>query len=96
MTERVARLGLRIETGSEADLEELAKPAVDLREQLLELDIESAEPATLGQARPVRAPEIFVAGALTIMLTLSSGLLAGLNRDSEVVDLPQWRAQREA
>ena len=52
MTERVARLGLRIETDSEADLEELAKPAVDLREQLLELDIESAEPATLGQASP--------------------------------------------
>jgi hypothetical protein len=97
MTEQVARLGLRMETDSKADLEERAKPAVDLREQLLELDIESAEPATLGQAPPgTRAGEIVVAGALTGMLPLSSGLLTELNRDSEVVDLPQWRAQREA
>jgi hypothetical protein len=36
MTERVARLGLRMETDSKVDLEELAKPAVDLREQPLE------------------------------------------------------------
>lgn len=79
MTERVARLGLRIETDPEADAEELAKLAVDLREQLLELDIESADPATAGSAPPgTRAGEIFVAGALTVMLTLSSGLLTGL------------------
>jgi hypothetical protein len=97
MTERAARLGLRMETNSEADLEELAKPAVDLREQLRELDIESAGPGALGQAPPgTCAGEIVVAGALTGMLPLSSGLRTGLNRDSEVVDLPQWRAQREA
>jgi hypothetical protein len=97
MIERVARLGLRMETDSEVDLEELAKLAVDLRKQLLELDIESAGPGTLGPAPPcTRAGEIVVAGALTGMLPLSSGLLTGLNRDSEVVDLPQWRAQREA
>ena len=79
MTERVARLGLRIETDPEADADELAKLAVDLREQLLELDIERADPATAGPAPPgTRAGEIFVAGALTVMLTLSSGLLTGL------------------
>ncbi|MGH3798683.1 MAG: effector-associated constant component EACC1 [Pseudonocardiaceae bacterium] len=79
MTEWLARLGLRIETDPEADAEELAKLAVDLREQLLELDIERADPAIAGQAPPgTRAGEIFVAGALTVMLAHSSGLLTAL------------------
>lgn len=79
MTERVAQLGLCIEAGSEADAEELAALAVQLREQLLELDIESAEPATLGQAPPgTRAGEVLVAGALTVMLAQSSGLLTAI------------------
>ncbi len=79
MTERVARLGLSIETDSEADAEELAKLAVDLREQLLELDIESADPATGGQAPPgTRAGEVFAAGAVTVMLALSKKLLTAL------------------
>jgi hypothetical protein len=79
MTERVARLGLCIETGSEANAEELAGLAVDLREQLLDLDIERADPATAGQAPPgTRAGEIFVAGALTVLLALSQKLLTAL------------------
>jgi hypothetical protein len=79
MTERVARLGLCIETGSEADAEELAELAVDLREQLLELDIERADRVAAGQAPPgTRAGEIFVAGALTVMLAMSQKLLTAL------------------
>lgn len=79
MTEQVARLGLCIETVPEAEAEELAVLAVQLREQLLELDIESAEPATVGEAPPgTRAGEILVAGALTVMLAQSSGLLTAL------------------
>lgn len=79
MTERVARLGLYIEADPEADAEELAELAVRLREQLLELDVESADPATAGQAPPgTRAGEIFVAGALTVMLALSKKLLTAL------------------
>jgi hypothetical protein len=79
MTERVARLGLCVETDSEADFEELAGLAVDLREQLLELDIECADPVIAGQAPPgTRAGEIVVAGALTVMLALSKKLLTAL------------------
>lgn len=79
MTGRFARLDLCIESDSEADAEELTKLAVDLREQLLELDIERADPAISGQAPPgTRAGEIFVAGALTVMLAQSSGLLTAL------------------
>lgn len=79
MAERIARLDLAIEAGPGIDAEELAALAVQLRTQLLELDIESAEPATLGQAPPgTRAGEVLLAGALTVMLAQSSGLLTAV------------------
>jgi hypothetical protein len=79
MTERVVRLGLCIDAGPEADAAELDELAVQLREQLLELDIECADRATVGQAPPgARAGEILLAGALTVMLVQSSGLLTAL------------------
>jgi hypothetical protein len=79
VTERVARLGLRIVAGPEADAAELAGLAVDLRDQLLELDIECADHATAGQAPPgARAGEMLVAGALSVMLAQSSKLLTAL------------------
>ncbi|HKR51935.1 MAG TPA: hypothetical protein VJT72_20615 [Pseudonocardiaceae bacterium] len=50
-----------------------------LREWLLELDIESVDLVTAGRAPSgTRSGEIFVAGAMTVMLALSSGLLAAL------------------
>ncbi|MGH3720231.1 MAG: hypothetical protein ACRDRI_15575 [Pseudonocardiaceae bacterium] len=49
MTGRVARLGLCIEAGPDADAEELT---VQLREQLLELDIKRADRVTAGPAPP--------------------------------------------
>jgi hypothetical protein len=79
MTERITRLDLCIAAGPEADTEELAVLAVQLREQLLELDIESAEPTTVGQAPPgTRAGEVLLAGVLTVMLAQSSGLLTAV------------------
>lgn len=79
MTERIGRLGLRIEAGPEADTAELDELAGQLRDQLLELDIECADRATVGQAPPgARAGEILLAGALTLMLVQSSGLLTAL------------------
>ncbi|MGH3829026.1 MAG: hypothetical protein ACRDRS_01025 [Pseudonocardiaceae bacterium] len=79
MTERLARLGLRINAGPHADAERLDELAVQLREELLELDIERAERTTAGQAPPgTRAGEILVAGALTVLLAQSSGLLTAL------------------
>jgi hypothetical protein len=79
MTERVGRLDLCIEAGPEADAAELDELAVHLRGQLLELDIEGADRATAGQAPPgARAGDILLAGALTVMLVQSSGLLTAL------------------
>lgn len=75
----LARMGLCIETDLDAGPEELAELAVQLREQVLELDIESAEPTTAGRApQGTRTGEILVAGALTVMLAQSSGLLTAL------------------
>jgi hypothetical protein len=75
MTEPVARLELCITTDAEAEAEELARLAVQLRHELRELDIESAEPATAGPAPPgTRAGEFLTAGALIVMLVRSPEL----------------------
>jgi Effector Associated Constant Component 1 len=92
MTDRLARLDLCIEEGPDAGADELAELAVQLRKRLLELDIESAEPATAGQAPPgTRAGELLVAGALTVMLAQSSGLLTAL-----VETVQSWVSHRGA
>lgn len=79
MTERVTRLDLHIAAGLEADAAELAELAMDLREQLLELDIERVDQVTVGPVPPgARTGEIFLAGALTVLLAQSSKLLTAL------------------
>jgi hypothetical protein len=79
MTERVIRLDLRIETDREADDADLLTLARQLRGHLLELDIESAEPTSAGLAPPgTRGGELFVAGALTVMLAQSPELFTAL------------------
>lgn len=72
MTEQVARLGLCIETDPKVEADELARLAVQLRQELLELDIESVEPATAGTPPPgARTGELLTAGALIVMLLRS-------------------------
>ena len=79
MTERIARLSLRIDAGPEAEAEELAQRAVELRRELLELDIEFAEPAAAGPAPPgTRGDEFLIAGALIVTLVRSPGLVKAL------------------
>jgi hypothetical protein len=79
MGERIIRLGLYIETGSEADAEELAELAGQLGDQLLELDIERVDPVTDGQTPAgTRAGDVVVAGALMVSLIQSSGLLSAV------------------
>lgn len=80
MIERVVPLGLSIRADREdADAEELAELAAQLRGQLLELDVERVDLAVRGQAPPgTRAGDALVAGALVISLVQSSGLLTAL------------------
>jgi hypothetical protein len=85
MTERFIQLTLCIDTDSEADAEELTVLAVDLRGLLLELDIESADLVTGGQAPPgTRTGEVFVVGALSVMLARSKELL------TKFIESVQW------
>lgn len=91
MTEQVVQLTLRIETDSEADAEELAMLAVDLRGLLLELDIESADRLTRSQAPPgTRSGGMFVAGALTVILARSKELV------TKLLESVQWWVSRVA
>lgn len=79
MTEQVGQLDLCIEAGSDAEADELAALAGQLRELLLTLDVESAEPATAEPAAPgSRSGGMFLAGALTVVLTQSPELLSHL------------------
>lgn len=79
MTERVIQLDLRIETDGEADDENLLMLARQLRGHIRELDIESAKPTSAGLAPPgTRGDELFVAGALTVMLAQSPELFTAL------------------
>lgn len=79
MTEQVGQLDLRIEAGSDAEADELAALAGQLRELLLTREVESAEPATAEPAAPgSRSGGMFLAGALTVVLTQSPELLSHL------------------
>src|SRR5262249_53362309 len=73
------RLDVSIEADSGADPAESAAMAMQLREWLLLLDIESAGLTAAGQAPPrTRSGGMFVAGALTVMLAQSSELFSKL------------------
>jgi hypothetical protein len=80
MIERVVSLNLCIESGLEdVDAQELAELAIQLRGQLLELDVERVDLAVGGETPPgTRSSEAFVAGALVVSLAQCSGLLTAL------------------
>jgi hypothetical protein len=78
MDERI-QLSLRVDAGGDADAEEVAKIAAQLRRELLDLDleVEAVEFARTGPA-PVgsKAVDVLAVGTLLITLAKSSGLAA--------------------
>lgn len=73
--DQLIRVGLRVDAGEEADSEELAKLAMQLRAQLLELDVERVDLVSVGPAQEgTHADEALMAGALIVSLIPSSGL----------------------
>ena len=55
MEERPATLGIQVELGPDADAEEVAEATLQLRRELLDLDVEAVEPAQRPASRR-RAP----------------------------------------
>jgi hypothetical protein len=70
-----ARLGVQVDLGSQAEAEEVAEATLQLRRELLELDVEAVELARAGKPPPgTRAVDLIALGALVVTVA-NSGLL---------------------
>ena len=81
MNPQAADLELSVDAGPGADDDELERLARSLRAELLELDLDSVEPAATGPAPDdARAIEALMVGALVVRLARDSEALASLVR----------------
>jgi hypothetical protein len=72
MEERPATLGIQVELGPDADDEEVAKATLQLRRELLDLDVDSVDLPTASQPPPgTRGMELAALGALLVSVTQS-------------------------
>jgi len=78
MEERPTTFDIRVAAGSDADPEEVAEATLQLRRELLELDVESVEIPPAGEPPPgSRAVELAALGTLVVTVTQSQ-LLASV------------------
>ncbi len=85
MLDDALQLTIQVDAGPDADDAELDEATARLRQQLLELDVQSVERQRAGDAPPgTRGPDMLVLGGLVVGLTRSpemlkmvSGLLQG-------------------
>jgi hypothetical protein len=67
MEEQPATLGIQVAVGPDADPEEVAEATLQLRRELLDLDVEAVELARGGEPPPgTRAVELAALGALVV------------------------------
>lgn len=72
MEERPATLGIQVELGPDADDEEVAEATLQLRRELLDLDVDSVDLPTASQPPPgTRGMELAALGALLVSVTQS-------------------------
>ena len=72
MEERSTTLGIQVAVGPGADAEEIAEATLQLRRELLDLDVEAVELPRAGQPPPgTRAVELAALGALLVTVTQS-------------------------
>jgi hypothetical protein len=72
MEERSATLGIQIAVGPDADAEEVADATLQLRRELLDLDVEAVELTAAGEPPPgTRAVELAALGALVVTVAQS-------------------------
>jgi hypothetical protein len=76
MEERPATLGIQVAVGPDADAEEVAEATLQLRRELLDLDVEAVELVRAGEPPPgTRTVELAALGALAVTVT-QSGVLS--------------------
>jgi hypothetical protein len=67
MEEQPATLGIQVAVGPDADPEEVAEATLQLRRELLDLDVEAVELPRVGEPPPgTRAVELAALGALVV------------------------------
>ncbi len=72
MQEQPATLGVQIAVGPESDAEEVAEATLQLRRELLDLDVEAVELPRAGEPPPgTRAVEVAALGALLVTVAQS-------------------------
>lgn len=72
MEERQATLGIQVELGPDADAEEISEATLQLRRELLDLDVEAVELPRAGDPPPgTRAVELAALGALVVTVAQS-------------------------
>lgn len=78
MSESVTQISLHVDAGADADPEEIDDLTAELRERLLELDVETVEPRRGGEAPAgTRAGDVLTIGGLIVTLVTSPELLKG-------------------
>src|SRR6266498_3495510 len=76
MEERPAALGIQVAVGPDADAEEVAEATLQLRRELLDLDVEAVELVRAGEPPPgTRAVELAALGALVVTVSQSQLLI---------------------
>jgi hypothetical protein len=72
MEERPATLGVQVGAGSDADDEEIAEATLQLRRELLDLEVDAVELPSAGDAPPgTRGVELAALGALLVTVSQS-------------------------
>jgi hypothetical protein len=72
MDDKRARLGVQLAVGPDDDTEEVAEATLQLRRELLDLDVEAVEVPRAGEPPPgTRAVELAALGALVVTLAES-------------------------
>ncbi len=67
MEDQLTRLGIQVTGGPDADAEEVAEATLQLRRELLDLDVSAVETPRAGEAPPgTRAVELAALGALVV------------------------------
>jgi len=90
MRGQIATLQLHVGAGEDSDTNEVAELTLQLRQELLELDVEAVETAREGHVpEGAKAVEAIAAGGLIISLVKSAGLL-----NAVVNTVQSWLARR--